>query len=345
MAVLIAAFAAVAPLVLIYFLAVRWGDRYEKEPLWALALCFLWGALGATLLGGASTLALEALTQDAIAGLTGSASATEAVSATVYAPLFEEGFKGLGLLAVLFFGYVVARELDGPLDGVVYGSVIGLGFTLTEDVLYIVKLTGEEGRSGFVATWLLRTVFSGFGHAIYTSLTGLGIGMVVVSRSLPAKLLWPALGFAAAVGLHGAHNALPSLLGGVGGLLAVGLTWVAFAAWLGLIAVLVLLERRSVLRELGPEVGVLVRDADELALLGAVFARGAREIEVLLSSGWGAYRAISRRHARLTELAIVKARIRRGDRSAPILREERQLRAELGGAASAEAVELSGDGT
>ena len=51
----LAALVVVAPLVAIYAWIVRWVDRYEPEPWWVLALCFLWGAVGATLGGGLST--------------------------------------------------------------------------------------------------------------------------------------------------------------------------------------------------------------------------------------------------------------------------------------------------
>ena len=88
-------------------------------------------------------------------------------------------------------------------------------------------------------------------------------------------------------------------------------------------------ERRTVLFELQPEVGVLVRDAAELRLLGSVFKGGFRDLGVLSSKGLKAFRATTHRHAQLIELAIVKARIGRGDRSPKILAEELQLRAEL----------------
>ena len=326
---LVLAAVVISPLILLYFLAIRWADRYEKEPLWALALCFLWGAIGATLGGGLSTIVAQELTQNAILQATSNPSAPEAVAMTVYAPVFEEAFKGLGVIAVFFFGYILTREFDGPLDGVVYGGVIGLGFTLTEDALYIAGLAAEQGAGGFVAMVVLRTVFGGLGHAMYTSLTGLGWGMVVTSRSALAKFLWPCFGFLLAMLLHSAHNALPTFLGDVGGILSIVMTWVFFLGWFVLIGILVAGERRTVLRELEPEVGVLVRDAEELRLLGSVFSRSWRDIGILLSKGRRAFRAETHRHAQLIELAIVKARLGRGDRAPKIVAEEARLRAEL----------------
>jgi RsiW-degrading membrane proteinase PrsW (M82 family) len=325
----LAAGLVISPFIFVYFLAIRWADRYEKEPLWALALCFSWGAVGATLGGGISTVVAEELTTPAILQATGNPAAVEATAVTVYAPIFEESFKGIGVLAVFLFGYLLSRELDGPLDGVVYGGVIGLGFTLTEDALYVAGTAAEEGAQGFVVMVLLRTVFGGLGHAMYTSMTGFGWGKVVTARSTLAKLFWPCFGFGTAMVLHAAHNLLPTLYGGVGGLLSIVMTWGFFLGWFVLIGVLIAGERRMVLSELAPEVGVLVRDAAELRLLGSVFARSFAETGMLFSKGFAAARASKHRSAQLIELAIVKARIGRGDRSPRILAEEQKLRAEL----------------
>ena len=43
----------------VYVLFVWWLDRYEKEPLWLLALAFLWGAVPAAIIS-LSLMALKA---------------------------------------------------------------------------------------------------------------------------------------------------------------------------------------------------------------------------------------------------------------------------------------------
>ena len=45
---LVAILGALIPTI-VYVLLVWWLDRYEKEPLWLLALAFLWGAVPAAI--------------------------------------------------------------------------------------------------------------------------------------------------------------------------------------------------------------------------------------------------------------------------------------------------------
>jgi RsiW-degrading membrane proteinase PrsW (M82 family) len=328
----------ISPLVALYVWIVRSVDRFEPEPWWALALCFLWGALGATLGGGLSTSILEQATNAALFGGAGDEQALGAFSATFYAPVFEEAFKGIGVIVVFALGYLLFHGFDGPLDGVVYGGIIGLGFTLTEDTLYIGQAGAEKGAAGFVALTLLRTVFGGLGHALFTSMTGLGWGLAVQARSLAGKLFWPCLGFAMAILLHAVHNVLPSYLGDVGGLISVVLTWGFFLGWFVLIGVLVFAERRVVLRQLAGEVGGLVRDRRELERMGTLLSRSLKNLGLLLSRGPSIWWATRRRHHALVQLALVKERRGRGEVSARLAERERCLRAEIADLAQRAAV-------
>ena len=45
---IVAVLGALIPTI-IYVLFIWWLDRYEKEPLWLLALAFLWGAIPAAM--------------------------------------------------------------------------------------------------------------------------------------------------------------------------------------------------------------------------------------------------------------------------------------------------------
>lgn len=325
----LAALVVVTPLVLVYALVVRWVDRFEPEPWWILALCFGWGAVGATVGGGVSTAILEGATQSLFTGGSDGAAALDAFSTTVYAPIAEEAWKGLGVIVVFVLGALVFREFDGPLDGVVYGGIIGLGFTLTEDTLYIGQAGATDGVTGFVTLTVLRTIFAGLAHALYTSMTGLGWGLALRARSWFGRLVFPCAGFAAAVGLHAFHNALPSYGGEAGGLATVVLTWFLQIGWFGLIAILVFAERRVVLRQLGDEVGGLVRDPRELAHVATLLERSFAHLGLFFSRGPAIWSATRRRHRALVELALVKDRRGRGDLSPRSAQRERELRAEI----------------
>jgi hypothetical protein len=119
------------------------------------------------------------------------------------------------------------RELDGPLDGAIYGGVIGLGFTLTEDALYVASAGAQQGAAGFTGLFFVRTVLAGLGHASFTAMTGVGIGVAAESRSGLVKIIAPIGGWMAAVGLHFLHNFLVTfaLGGGIGLLLKLLIFW------------------------------------------------------------------------------------------------------------------------
>src|SRR5712692_7341925 len=124
----------------LYIGLVLWIDRYESEPLWMLATAFFWGALIAVffafLFNTASGLIVAAMTRSLTAG--------EMFAAVISAPIVEETAKAL-ILFIFFFWK--ADEFDGVVDGIVYASLVGLGFAMTENIQYYGKaaLTGGGG--------------------------------------------------------------------------------------------------------------------------------------------------------------------------------------------------------
>jgi RsiW-degrading membrane proteinase PrsW (M82 family) len=109
------------------------------------------------------------------------------------APLVEEATKGL-LVLLLFIG--LQREFDGPLDGIVYGALVGLGFALTENAVYMI---GKDTQKQF----LVRIIFRGLsGHATYTAFSGWGLGIARTNKNRTVAGLSPVVGFATAVIAH-----------------------------------------------------------------------------------------------------------------------------------------------
>ena len=91
------------------------------------------------------------------------------------------------------------KELDGPLDGAIYGGIVGLGFTLTEDILYVAEPVRRGRRGGFVGLLFLRTVLLGLSHCTFTACTGLGFGIAVEARSWFVKIVAPFIGYCCAM--------------------------------------------------------------------------------------------------------------------------------------------------
>ena len=76
----------------------------------------------------------------------------------------------LGVLAI------ARDEFDSVLDGLVYGALVGVGFAMTENILYFGEayLTGDLGNFGTLV--LARAVLGGLGHPAYTAVTGAAFG-------------------------------------------------------------------------------------------------------------------------------------------------------------------------
>jgi RsiW-degrading membrane proteinase PrsW (M82 family) len=52
---------------------------------------------------------------------------------SISAPIVEEGIKAAVLFGLFLF---FRREFNGVIDGIVYAGCVGLGFAMTENVLY-----------------------------------------------------------------------------------------------------------------------------------------------------------------------------------------------------------------
>jgi RsiW-degrading membrane proteinase PrsW (M82 family) len=184
----------VVPLVLCYL----WLDRYEPEPRSLLFLGLLWGAFVATF----SALVLS--------GIGGFVVGNDSVaSLAVVAPVVEEATKGFFLLLLLWWR---RAELDGILDGIVYAGMVGIGFAFTENILYLAAAyngtdgVGPGGTSALAGTFVLRCLMSPFAHPLFTTFTGIGVGIAVTSRSGAVRLLAPLGGYVLAVLAHGLWN-------------------------------------------------------------------------------------------------------------------------------------------
>jgi RsiW-degrading membrane proteinase PrsW (M82 family) len=316
----------VTPIVLTYLFFIRWADRFEPEPWWLILVAFVWGAIFATLGGGITSSIASSLTSGFF-----DAKGADVIGATVFAPVFEEGFKGLGVALIALASALGLRELDGPLDGAIYGGVVGLGFTLTEDILYVANQFATSGIGGFAFLLFLRTVLLGLSHCTFTACTGLGFGIATEAKSWWLKIAAPVIGFGCAMMMHAMHNALPTLGGGIGLVMMLIISWGIDILFFVLLALLVVRDRTIVIRELFGEVGSLLHPK-ELQLVSSYFALGMKNWGVLFSTGWSAFRQRRKKQLQLVELAFIKSRRRRGESGADLDRKEAALRADISNA-------------
>ncbi|NMA77106.1 MAG: PrsW family intramembrane metalloprotease [Actinomycetales bacterium] len=167
----VTAFLALLSLVVISLVMVL-ADRWDPQPLPLLFIAVFWGAAIAAF----SSYWLNTLNSLLVYLVTGSEAAVAFSGPVISAPLVEETTKGLGLLLLML---LARRYFNGPLDGLIYGALIGGGFAFTENIIYYSRILEEAGAGFMLILVLMRGVGNIFGHAIYTALTGIIVGFVV----------------------------------------------------------------------------------------------------------------------------------------------------------------------
>src|SRR5690625_2171797 len=98
------------------------------------------------------------------------------------------------------------RYFNGPLDGLIYGALIGGGFAFTENIIYYSRQLESFGVGGMVVLVIIRGVLNIFGHAIYTSMTGVLMALVARKWGTLLGLLAFIPALIPGIGLHAAWN-------------------------------------------------------------------------------------------------------------------------------------------
>lgn len=187
----------------LYVALVLWIDRYESEPVWTLVTAFAWGAIVAVFIAAffntLSSLIVASLFSDEAGNLFG---------AVVSAPIVEESAKAAVLFGLYFWKQ---DEFDGVIDGIVYASMVGLGFAMTENIQYYGSAALEGGIEGGLTLFILRGMLAPFSHPLFTSMTGIALGLATQTKNRLVKFLAPALGLLLAMFLHGLWNLSASI--------------------------------------------------------------------------------------------------------------------------------------
>ncbi|WP_349827088.1 PrsW family glutamic-type intramembrane protease [Brevibacterium litoralis] len=206
--------------------SIIWFDRWKPQPVALLLSCVAWGGAASVI----ATLVLGGIIDFflAIVGLP-PFSGHPLIGPIVSAPVLEEGTKGV-FLVILVLAF--RKYFEGPMDGWIYGTLIGAGFAFTENLLYLGGAYADGAQYGYGAealglTWLMRVVLSPLGHSAYTALAGISIGFAARrGRWWIAILLWFP-GLIAGMFLHGAWNAFATVMSAMGAGLFVQLLAVA----------------------------------------------------------------------------------------------------------------------
>lgn len=301
----------------LYVALVLWIDRYESEPLWMLATAFFWGAFIATFFAF-----LLNTTSQGIVGVLTNAEAGEAFAAVVSAPIVEE--TGKALILFIFF-FAKKDEFDGVVDGIVYASMTALGFAMSENILYYGKAAAMGGGEALTGILIIRGFFAPFSHPLFTSLTGIGLGLARQSGNIVVKLLTPVVGLLMAIFMHSIWNG--SAVFGGGGIFLLTYILVMVPAFIIMLVVIGLALRREgqVVREF------LVMDLDrgmftpeEYKQLGSITGRMGSSFSAFSRSGVKGWRARMRFNQLASELAFHRSRVSRGVHSSKEDAQERE---------------------
>jgi RsiW-degrading membrane proteinase PrsW (M82 family) len=294
-------------------------DLYEREPLSLVIGSLLWGAFAATTLSilanqGWGLVVLNAFSPE---------TATRWVAALT-APFTEEILKGIGVVLI----YLIARsEIDDVLDGFVYGAMVGLGFTVVEDVFYFVSQFGGD-PAGVLQGFFVRVIASGlYGHVLYSGLFGIGVAYFVARRgeaspgkrlgvaalfilgAMFAHFLWnsPLLNLYPEEGLQDAGDYLQVILATT----VKGLPFLLFVVLM--IALARRREHRWLRAALAGEVGREALHPDELAVLESPAARRRSRRDMARRAGPLAARTLKRLQREQINLAMVATRVDQDD--------------------------------
>jgi RsiW-degrading membrane proteinase PrsW (M82 family) len=282
---------------------VLYLDRLEPEPPGSLVFVFLWGAGAAALLGLIGIVAGTQLLTTPTLRLDGFA--TETAAATIGVAVLEETLKGAVLIVLL---RRLPHELDGTSDGVVYGSMVGLGFALIENIFYYTQ-AAHHGFSGVAATFLLRGIVSPLCQALFTSLIGIGVAYAAMSPR--GRGLWAiGVGWIAAVTLHALWNvALSSSLARLA--IFYAFMVVVFAA----VLVAVIIDRRRIVallhRYLPQYEPTGVITGHDIAMLGSLLDRRQARQWARLHAGLAGLREMAEYQLAATELGLLHRRSER----------------------------------
>jgi protease PrsW len=224
---------------------------------------------------------------------------SELYAASFIAPLTEEIFKGIGVLLIFSF---FRREIDSILDGLIYGSMVGFGFSAVENILYF---AGQPDAGSLLFLFFLRAFVFGMLHALFTGLTGVGFALGKFTKYPFLRLLWPLLGLIAAMATHSIHNYFATI-GGTHLLFAVlgislGMIW-----FLVIVSVSLIHENRWIRIQLSEEVDQGVLFAEQALDTATFWSRSSLSA---FSRGFGIVFQRRRLLHEATELAYLKQKL------------------------------------
>jgi RsiW-degrading membrane proteinase PrsW (M82 family) len=290
------ALAVAVVVALIYLLVLRVVDLNEREPLWALSLCLVLGAVAALLVPVFSH-------------------GTSQVSAWP-AAISQELGKFVALLGAMAIFNAIGRlrgwsDVNDVLDGVVYGAAVGLGFATGAAFVHQLSAgTTALGATVGSGTILWTTLLSGLQQGIFGGLLGAGFGKAVTARSDGERWGYPVAGLLVAIIVHGLYNWLAhgGALGGGGNVRSLLALIIPLVLLVALVVFGLGREKEAIGAELSDEAQSGVVTPEDLVLLQSPTRRRQRYVQELFKGNFDGWMALRTRQNRQVQLALAKRR-------------------------------------
>ncbi len=165
---------------------VYYQDKYEKEPVGLMLRAFFYGCLSTI-----PAMVFQIIFKN-----------FENPESLIETAIFSFGIVAFSEETSKFFflhRYIYPHpEFDEPIDGVIYGTMIGMGFATTENILYVLR------ESGGFSTAIGRAFTAVPAHAIFAVFMGAYMGIAKFNKESRKYMILK--GWILAVLFHGLYD-------------------------------------------------------------------------------------------------------------------------------------------
>jgi RsiW-degrading membrane proteinase PrsW (M82 family) len=149
-----------------YYFSIRNSEKKKREKNIHLLYALLWGMIPSVILSFITNMYIFEKLDKKYGSLT-----SNLITSVIVAPVFEELYKIIGM----FFIKQIYKNTEEKEDGLIYGSIIGLGFSLAENIFYSVEYATNITEK--ISLTMIRQITSTIIHITSTGISGLGVSL------------------------------------------------------------------------------------------------------------------------------------------------------------------------
>ncbi|WP_455392263.1 PrsW family glutamic-type intramembrane protease [[Eubacterium] cellulosolvens] len=184
---------------IVYIVVVRYSEKFEREPWGSIFQAFLWGGTLGIVLVILIRGFFDYHLQEYYPEVSSDIQRRTLILMCIITPFFAELIKPIGLFLVR--GDILEAE-----DGLIYGAVIGLGYTATENLLYGIFFAPLYGINMFITVVFMRSMSVMFIQSSTTALTCYGITRAMKVKHKTGRFFAFPLFLFSAIGIHALFN-------------------------------------------------------------------------------------------------------------------------------------------